>query len=152
MRAPQIFLLLSTAALMNAAGTDKVDIYTPTEVQSMTQKLAQKNAPFASASLEKYGNHYTMLAHREATGSAEIHEKEADLFVVTEGDATIVTGGTLVSPHTEKPGEIRGTSIKGGENHPLPAGSIIHIPAGVPHQLQIQKCKPFTYFVMKVIE
>ena len=75
-----------------------------------------------------------MLAYREATGSAEVHEHEADIFVVESGEATIVTGGKLVDGHAQKPGEIRGTSIDGGERHPLAAGDIIHIPAGVPHQ------------------
>jgi quercetin dioxygenase-like cupin family protein len=57
----------------------------------------------------------------------------------------------VVSPHTEKPGEIRGSSIEGGDRHILGTGDIIHIPAGVPHQLLIDKQKPFTYFVVKVM-
>jgi mannose-6-phosphate isomerase-like protein (cupin superfamily) len=91
-----------------------------------------------------------MLAHREATGSSEVHEHEADIFIVESGDATIVTGGSLVNPHKEKEGEMRGTSISGGERHPLGPGDVVHIPAGIPHQLLIDKEKPFTYFVVKV--
>ncbi len=60
-----------------------------------------------------------------------------------------MTGGKIVNPHTEKPGEIRGTGISGGEHHQLATGDIIHIPAGVAHQLQIEKA-PFEYFVVKV--
>lgn len=146
-----LFLLLGFV-LMASAATSEVDIYTPGELQSMTKKLSEKQAPFASQALKKYGNHYTMLAHREGTGSAEVHEKEADLFFVVEGNAKITIGGKLVDPHTEKPGEIRGTSIAGGEQRALPLGSVIHIPAGVPHQLLVEKGQPFTYFVMKVIE
>lgn len=116
----------------------------------MTDKLAQKGTPFASQDIARYGNHYTMLAYREATGSSELHEHDADIFVVQSGEATIVTGGKMVNAKTEKPGEIRGTSINGGEKHTLAAGDIIHIPAGTPHQLLIQKGKPFAYFVVKV--
>jgi mannose-6-phosphate isomerase-like protein (cupin superfamily) len=130
----------------------EVDIYSPSEIQSMTDKLAAKGTPFSSEALKQYGNHYTMLAHREATGSSEVHEKEADIFVITSGSGTLVTGGSVVKPHTEKPGEIRGTSISGGEKHEVRQGDIIHIPAGVPHQLLLAKGHPVTYFVVKVIQ
>jgi mannose-6-phosphate isomerase-like protein (cupin superfamily) len=129
-----------------------VDIYSPSELQNMTEKLAHKQTPFSSQALKQYGNHHTMLAHREATGSSEVHEKEADVFVITSGSGTLVTGGSMVKPHAEKPGELRGTSISGGDKHPVQQGDIIHIPAGVPHQLLIEKGQPITYFVVKVIE
>ena len=91
-----------------------------------------------------------MLAHREGNGSAELHEKEADLFVVVEGDAILVSGGKMVKPHTEKPGEIRAESIEGGQRQKLGVGDVIHIAPNTPHQLLIEAGKPFTYFVMKV--
>lgn len=116
----------------------------------MARELSQKRTQFAGQDLARYGNHYLMLAQREATGSAEVHEHEADIFVIEAGQAVLITGGKMVNAHTEKPGEIRATSIEGGEKHEVSSGDIIHIPAGVPHQLQIEKTKPFTYFVVKV--
>ncbi|MBV9761465.1 MAG: cupin domain-containing protein [Acidobacteriaceae bacterium] len=144
----RIAILLGIAGLTLAAD-QKVDIYSANDLADMTHKLAQKRAPFAAVELKRYGNHYTMLAHREATGSAEVHEHEADIFVIEGGEATIVTGGNVMNPRTEKAGEIRGSSIEGGERHLLRTGDIIHIPAGVPHQLLIETAKPFTYFVIK---
>lgn len=132
-----------------AAADAKVDIYTAKEIQAMGAALTKGGKAFASRDLVRYGNHYTMLAARESTGSAEVHEHEADVFVVENGTATLVTGGTVVNPQTQKAGEIRGTSISGGERHTLQTGDIIHIPAGVPHQLLIEK-GPFDYFVIKV--
>jgi mannose-6-phosphate isomerase-like protein (cupin superfamily) len=140
-----LFLMLVTVGMSQA-----VDIYSARDLKAAEQKLSQKRAPFASQDLARYGNHYTMLAHREETGSSEVHEHEADFFVVQEGEATIVTGGKVVNPQTQKPGEIRGNSITGGERHRLATGDIIHIPAGIPHQLLVEKGKPFTYFVVKV--
>lgn len=144
-----ILISLLTTASMLAASAD-VDVYSPEQLHAMSEKLAARKSAFASEPLAKYGNHYTMLAFREATGSAEVHETEADLFVVTEGHAAIVTGGQLVNKHTEKAGEIRGSSIAGGKTQQLTKGCILHIPAGVPHQLQIENGVPFTYFVLKV--
>jgi mannose-6-phosphate isomerase-like protein (cupin superfamily) len=143
-----VISLFATVSLL-AASAD-VDVYSPQELQAISQKLAARKTSFASETLSKYGNHYTMVAFREATGSAEVHETEADLFVVVEGHASIVTGGELVNKHTEKPGEVRGSSISGGQKHELAKGAVIHIPAGVPHQLLIEKGVPFTYFVLKV--
>ncbi len=147
MRQIAVFLGLAAVAL---AADGRVDVYSAKDLRAREQKLAQKGAPFASAELARYGNHYTMLARRQATGSAEVHEHEADIFVIETGEATLVTGGTIVNGHAEKAGEIRGSSITGGERNQVAAGDIIHIPAGTPHQLLIDKGKPFTYFVIKV--
>ena len=140
-----LFLTFVTVGLSQA-----VDIYSTRDLKAAEGKLAGKKEPFASQELARYGNHYTMLAHREETGSSEVHEHEADIFVIEDGEATIVTGGKVVNPKTQKPGEIRGSSITGGERHVLATGDIIHIPAGTPHQLLLEKGKPFTYFVVKV--
>jgi len=147
MRRIAVVLALATVAL----GADEhVDIYSAQDLKAMSEKLAQKRAPFAAQDLARYGNHYTMLARRDATGSAEVHEHEADIFVIQSGAATLVTGGKVVNGRTEKAGEIRGSSIQDGERHRVAMGDIIHIPAGVPHQLLIEKGRPFTYFVIKV--
>jgi mannose-6-phosphate isomerase-like protein (cupin superfamily) len=131
--------------------TGDVEIITPKDIKATQQGLAAKaaSAGFASKELARYGNHYTMVAYREKTGSAEVHEKEADFFVVQSGTATLLSGGKVVNPHTEKPGEIRGTSLEGGKKQTVSTGDIVHIPAGTPHLLQING--PFTYFVVKDI-
>jgi mannose-6-phosphate isomerase-like protein (cupin superfamily) len=149
----KILVLTLLATGLAGAATSEVDLYTPSDLNTRTEQLSKKRTQFSSEQLKKYGaTHYTMLAHREATGSSEVHEKEADIFYVVAGDARIVTGGKLVNPTTQKPGELRGSSIEGGTTQALPQGSIIHIPAGVPHQLLVENGKPFTYFVVKVIE
>jgi hypothetical protein len=136
-----------------AANPPSVNYYSAKELQEMGQKLGttSNHAKFKSESLEKYGSgSYTMLAHREGNGSAELHEREADLLVVVEGDATLLTGGKIVGPHTEKPGEIRGESIDGAQRQKLGVGDVIHIAPNTPHQLLVENGKTFTYFVMKV--
>ena len=147
-------VVLLAGATVFAANPPVVTYYSAAELQQMGQRLGTKlnGAKFASDNLEKYTHSYTMLAHREGTGSAEVHEHEADLFLVVAGGATLVTGGKIVKPRTEKPGEIRGGSIEGGQRQKLSAGDVVHIAPNVPHQLLIETGKPFTYFVMKVSE
>jgi mannose-6-phosphate isomerase-like protein (cupin superfamily) len=93
-----------------------------------------------------------MIAHREGDGEAELHEREADFFVVQSGAATLIVGGEMVNGKTTAPNEVRGPSIKGGEKKALAAGDVVHIPPKVPHQLLVPAGKEFTYFVIKVVE
>jgi mannose-6-phosphate isomerase-like protein (cupin superfamily) len=103
-----------------------------------------------SDALGKFGNHTAAMSHREADGKGELHEKKHDFFFVQSGNATLITGGTLVEDTPKANGEHSASSIKGGTETALGPGDIMHIPAGMPHQLLIKKGEKFTYFVIKV--
>ena len=78
-----------------------------------------------------------MVAHREGSGQAEWHEKQADVIMISIGEVTMVYGGTIVDEKTITPGEKRGPSIKGGTEVKLGPGDVLHIPAQVPHQMKL---------------
>ncbi len=148
-----LMLAIPAAALLSAAGDPAgFAIWTAADLRAHTAQLKQKMGDSKSASdtLADYGHYRTMLSHREASGAAELHEKMADLFVVIDGEATLVVGGEMVDRKTVSAGEIRGTAITGGERHRLAPGDTLHIPPGVPHQLLIEPGHQFTYFVVKV--
>jgi mannose-6-phosphate isomerase-like protein (cupin superfamily) len=90
-------------------------------------------------------------SHRATAGQVEVHEKETDVFYVTEGEATFVTGGSMVGGKTTEPGQLRGSSINGGEAHHLAKGDVMVIPAGIPHWFK-EVPKSITYYVVKVIK
>jgi len=144
------FILSLIAASSLCAAGNTVDRYSTQDLTAIQEKLSAAHPTFKSQQLKQYKGHYTMVAHREATGSSEVHEHEADIFVITAGEGTLVTGGKLVNSRVDKPGELRGSSIAGGENLHYSPGDIIHIPAGVPHQMLVEKGQPVTYFVVKV--
>jgi mannose-6-phosphate isomerase-like protein (cupin superfamily) len=75
------------------------------------RKLAKHGDGSASETLKEYPQHFTMLLFRSRDGAVEQHENFADLFVVLDGRATLVTGGTISGAETIGPGEIRGVSI-----------------------------------------
>ena len=135
---------------VSLCGAQKVDIYSAQDLQKMGDALQPKGPVSAAKDLPRYQGHYLLLAKRVETGSSELHEHDADIFVIESGDAQIVTGGKIVGGKTSGPGEIRGRSVEGGARHELHAGDVIHIPAGVAHQLILEKGKPFVYFVVKV--
>ena len=141
------FALLLCVFPVMAADPPGFVVWSASNIKGMEKKL--EGQKFSSQQLEKFGNHYAMLAHREGDGSAELHETEADIFVVETGTATLIVGGEIVNGKTTAPNEVRGTSIKGGAEHKIGPGDIVHIPAKTPHQLMVGKGK-FTYFVLKV--
>jgi len=94
-------------------------------------------------------NYMVHASRRDAPGVAEIHELDTDIIYVLDGSTTFVTGGTAVDAKTTGPGELRGTSIRGGETRKLSKGDIIIVPTGVAHWFKEVR-GPFTYFVVKV--
>jgi mannose-6-phosphate isomerase-like protein (cupin superfamily) len=114
------------------------------------RKLAKAGDGQASETLQQYPQHAAMLSFRGRDGVAELHENFADLFIVLDGRATLVTGGAVIGAEIIAAGEIRGTAIEGGRRQQLGAGDIAHVPAGVPHQMLVAGDKTFTSFVLKI--
>ena len=90
-------------------------------------------------------------AHRSGPGQVEVHDKETDILYVTDGDATFVTGGTMVGGKNTKAGQWLGTDIHGGETRRLTKGDVVVVPAGTPHWFK-EVPKSVSYFVVKVIK
>jgi mannose-6-phosphate isomerase-like protein (cupin superfamily) len=95
---------------------------------------------------------YTVTgSHRDKPGQVEVHDKETDVIYMIEGDATFVTGGTVVGLHQTKAGQSLGSEIKDGDAHHLTKGDVIVVPAGVPHWFK--EVRPsVSYYVVKVIK
>lgn len=93
----------------------------------------------------------TSGAHRAKAGQVEVHEKETDVIYITDGEATFVTGGTMVGGKATTPGQWLGTDIQGGETRHLVKGDVIVIPAGTPHWFK-EVPSGVSYFLVKVIK
>jgi mannose-6-phosphate isomerase-like protein (cupin superfamily) len=106
----------------------------------------------ASETVAREGNLTFLLAHREGTGEAELHDTETDITIISEGQVTMVYGGKVVNPRTTGPGQTHGSDISGGTEVALGPGDIMTIPAGVPHLMKLAPGQRITYFVAKVIK
>ena len=102
--------------------------------------------------IERKPEHAAILLRRTAPGKAEVHKNQADVWYVIDGGCEFVTGGTVVGGAQESPGEIRGVSISGGEEHHLAKGDFIRVPAGVPHWVRKIEGKEIVYIVVKYAE
>lgn len=88
---------------------------------------------------------------RNGPGQVEVHAKETDIFYVTDGEATLVVGGTVVGGKTTAPGQIRGTDITGGQTQRLKKGDVVTIPAGTPHWFKALATPTISYLTIKVL-
>ena len=103
-------------------------------VRYFSSSAVQQSFSTGSALFQEDGVPYSIItSRRDKPGVVEIHLRNNDLMFVQEGSATLVTGGTVVAPHSEGPDEIRGESIVGGEVHELSKGDVVVVPAGTPH-------------------
>jgi mannose-6-phosphate isomerase-like protein (cupin superfamily) len=148
-------LLLLSVAIGAQAQTMKSDHWSKAQLLERAkhlQEMAAKGDGSASETLEKYPHHYTMLAFRQKSGGGELHQHFADMFVILDGHATVVTGGKIVDEKSTGPGEVRGKSVEGGSKQEVRAGDVVHIPAGLAHQTLVADGETVTYFVIKAEE
>jgi hypothetical protein len=127
--------------------------WTPAELKERTKALSPKidAHKIATERLANFGNYHALAVRREGGGQAELHEHWADLFVVQSGSATLLVGGTIPNGKTTAPGEIRGSTIQGGDPQRLSPGDIVHIPAKTPHQFLFDPgTTEFDAFVLKI--
>ncbi|MHB8524929.1 MAG: cupin domain-containing protein [Candidatus Acidiferrales bacterium] len=100
--------------------------------------------------MNKNGMRYVVsTGRRDSPGEVEVHAHYTDVIYVTDGAATFVTGGRLMQGKTIAPGELRGRSIEGGVSHQLEKGSLVVVPAGVPHWFKAV-ASPVVDLVIKV--
>jgi mannose-6-phosphate isomerase-like protein (cupin superfamily) len=146
--------LLTAAFALSAGDPAGFYIWKSAELKGYRQSLAPKmtDKKLASQVIASQGNYAFQMAHREGSGEGEYHEKQADIFFVQSGEATLVYGGELIDGKTTAPGEMRAPSIRGGMEKKIAAGDVVTIPVKVAHQMKLDPGKEITYFVVKVTQ
>jgi mannose-6-phosphate isomerase-like protein (cupin superfamily) len=109
-------------------------------------------AAFGKGGALAKGSDFTAAgARRTAAGQVEVHEKETDIMYVVDGEATFVTGGTMLGGKQTKAGQFLGTDIQGGTTYHLVKGDMVVIPAGTPHWFK-EVPQFVNYYLVKVIK
>lgn len=91
-----------------------------------------------------------ILANRRGAAGVEYHEHTNHIFIMVEGDATFITGGTMVNPKRTNPDQMTATSIEGGQTFHLTAGDVITIPAKTPHWWKEVTTKTVAYYAVNI--
>jgi mannose-6-phosphate isomerase-like protein (cupin superfamily) len=84
---------------------------------------------------------YGVLRPKTIKQEANLHEtKVSEIYYILEGNATLVTGGTLPDPHPLTPGgtTLQSTKIEGGVSRKVSKGDVVIIPGRTPHWFSSQ--------------
>jgi mannose-6-phosphate isomerase-like protein (cupin superfamily) len=132
----------------------KADVFSGPAVSSQLTALIQaaKGSGSGGATLGEYSSHAIKLSVRTQSGGAEAHAHYDDIFLVTEGAATLITGGNIADAKTDSSGETKGSSIQNGKSEIIAKGAVVHIPAGMPHQLILAPGSVYSSIVIKIKE
>jgi mannose-6-phosphate isomerase-like protein (cupin superfamily) len=90
------------------------------------------------------------VIYRNGPSQAEIHQKQAEVIFVRDGEGTIIAGGKMVNGKPERADEIRGDSIDGGTTYHVAAGDSLYIPVNSPHQFLVEQGKHIAITIVKM--
>jgi len=139
MRIHLISLTLITAvtAWAQASGSGPTKTYSSAdEVQALIAKAIAEHKEGQATVVERIlelAPYRANLEYRTSVGPAAIHEKDAELFFVIDGAATLTTGGELIDGKHTNADNIFGTGIKGGTSQHLAKGDFVIVPENTPH-------------------
>ena len=91
-----------------------------------------------------------VLANRRGSGEVEYHDKTNHVFILVEGEATMVVGGKMVDPKRTAPDQMRAPSVEGGVTYHLTKGDVITIPAKTPHWFKEVPTKTVAFYAVNI--
>jgi mannose-6-phosphate isomerase-like protein (cupin superfamily) len=167
------FILLTALALPLSAQTAHTPRGTATDVSSDDVQATLKKTAGAAVSdqairvvhIEDGYNVGIGVVHRaktagRATGGAIEHSQITEIYHVMEGNATLVTGGTIDNPR-ESPPESQvvkvlngpstgGGPVQGGASRKIGPGDVVIIPPNTPHWFSEITSNEIVYLVVRV--
>src|SRR5580765_4375450 len=138
-RLSALTLVLTAVVALRADGVPTVVTYVPHD--KVTSTMAKGGQIVNDKGL-------VILANRRGAGEVEVHAKTNHIFIIVEGEATFVTGGTMVNPRQTAPDQTRAASVNGGETHHLTKGDVITIPAKTPHWFKDVPTQTIAYYAI----
>ena len=95
-----------------------------------------------------------MLRRTRAETTALIHNRVTEIYQITEGSGTLVTGGTLDGAQATdltrlNAGPSQTGTHKGGESRHVKPNDVIIVPAGTPHRFSALDGPFITYLVFR---
>jgi len=149
-----IAMLAALAAEQQASGA----IVTADEIaKTLKESTANNVVDQPVKATEVPGGHKASLAllrRTKAETSALIHDRVTEIYQITAGSGTIVTGGSLENPTATdltrlNAGPSQTGTHKGGESKHVGPKDVIIIPAGMPHRFSQLDGSEIVYLVYR---
>jgi mannose-6-phosphate isomerase-like protein (cupin superfamily) len=114
------------------APTGKAGYFANSDIQNIWKDLEARQV--LNKRVLEGGSHSINIRIVTPKDAPLVHANSLDIWLVSAGSATVVTGGQLLDmkkrPNSD---DLAGTSIQGGIEQPLKAGDVLYVPPGVPH-------------------
>ena len=114
------------------APTDKAAYFANSDLQNIWKDLEGRQV--LNKRVLEGGAYSINIRIVKPTDAPLVHAKSLDIWLVTAGSATAMTGGRLLDvkkrPNSD---DAEGTSIMGGVEQSLKPGDVLYVPPGVPH-------------------
>ena len=131
------FTLVTSAALAQQPAAQAMKNFSSSsDVQALIAKAKSErkgDAPVVAERILALAPYNANLEYRAAVGPAAVHEKDAEMFYVIDGSATMVTGGKLVNEKRNNADNLGGTAIEGGQSRQIAKGDFIMVPENTAH-------------------
>ena len=112
--------------------TDKATYFPNSDIQTIWKDLEARQV--LNKRVLEGGAYSINIRIVRPTDPPLLHAQSLDIWLVSAGSATAVTGGQLLdSKKRTNSDDAEGTSIKGGVEQSLKAGDVLYVPPGVPH-------------------
>jgi mannose-6-phosphate isomerase-like protein (cupin superfamily) len=123
---------MGALAVRDKAPTDRAIDLTDEDLAAVVKEMPGKN--LATTRLLEGGYYSVNIRRLTGAETAHLHQASLTIYVVREGSATLITGGTIVDAKGQPvPAGGPGDDIKGGVVRTIKTGDIIVTPPGVPH-------------------
>ncbi len=106
------------------------------DVKALIEKAKADHKPGTPITVEsilQLAPYSANLEYRTAVGPAAVHEKEAEMFYVIDGSATLTTGGKLTEEKRTNAENLTGSGIEGGKSQAVAKGDFVIVPENTPH-------------------
>jgi len=131
------FTVLAGVALAQPKAAPPTKLYSSADdVKAMIAKAKaarKENQPMVGDRILTLAPYNAGLEYRASVGPAAVHEKEAEMFYVIDGSATLMTGGKLTEEKRTNAENLSGTGIEGGNSRQIGKGDFVIVPENTPH-------------------
>lgn len=96
------------------------------------------------------GNYTILEGRRDESSVPEVHAGADDIFLIQDGEATMLYGGVVEGAPRVQKGAMRGARLAGAQSIRMQPGDVLIVPGDIPHQMVVEKGKWITFFTIKV--
>jgi mannose-6-phosphate isomerase-like protein (cupin superfamily) len=138
----------ATPAQATPAARGDIELYPAAQLARIGDELAKGST--TGRTIGSHPTYHYVEVRRVSSGEPEVHDHWIDVAIVQSGRAVLLTGGRVDGGRLAADGEHRGGTIVAGTPHPIAAGDLFVVPAGVPHQFQVARGDSVRYLTLKV--